>query len=378
VTRIGLNLIYLVPGETGGTETYACELIRALVDAASDIQFTAFVSREAAATTDAPWKNLIPSVEVPVNAANRLEWVRGEQLQLPRLAAGARVDLVHSLANTAPLRGRFRRVVTIHDLHHRLVPEAHLGMLATGMRVLVSAAARRSDRIITPSATTAADVQRLLHIKSSKIDVVPEGIGAEQRVAPAPEADVRGWLGAGDRPIVLSVSAKRPHKNLARLISAVADIPPERRPLLVVPGYSTPYEHELQRQVAALGIEEDIRLIGWIEPERLEGLYAAATCLVCASLHEGFGLPVLEAMARGLPVACSSGGALSEVAGDAALLFDPQSVPQITAAIDRLMSDTQETDRLRGAGEARAAAFTWAATATGTLGSYEAALRAKP
>ena len=371
MTRIGLNLIYLVPGETGGTETYACELIRALVDAASDIQFTAFVSREAAATTDAPWKNLIPSVEVPVNAANRLEWVRGEQLQLPRLAAGARVDLVHSLANTAPLRGRFRRVVTIHDLHHRLVPEAHLGMLATGMRVLVSAAARRSDRIITPSATTAADVQRLLHIKSSKIDVVPEGIGAEQRVAPAPEADVRGWLGAGDRPIVLSVSAKRPHKNLARLISAVADIPPERRPLLVVPGYSTPYEHELQRQVAALGIEEDIRLIGWIEPERLEGLYAAATCLVCASLHEGFGLPVLESMLLGTPVLSSTEGSLPEVAGDATLLVDPYDPLAIRRGIVALDQDADLRAELIRRGALQAAKYSPAAYRTRLAELYQ-------
>jgi glycosyltransferase involved in cell wall biosynthesis len=378
VTHIGLNLVYLVPGETGGTETYARELIRALVDASSEHYFTAFVSREGAAASDAPWIDLVPSVEVPVSATNRLDWVRGEQLQLPRLAAGARVDLVHSLANTGPLRGHFRRVVTIHDLHHRLVPEAHLGVLGAGMRILVSGAARRSDRIITPSVSTAADVERLLRVNAAQLDVVPEGIGTEQRAAPQSEREIRGWLRAGERPIVLSVSAKRPHKNLARLIGAVAEIPRERRPLLVIPGYVTPYEQELQRHVGELGVGDDVRLIGWIEPEQLEGLYAAAACLVCASLHEGFGLPVLEAMARALPVACSTGGALSEVAGDAALLFDPHSVPQITAAIERLVSDRQEAERLRALGASRARAFSWAATAAGTLASYEAALRRNP
>jgi glycosyltransferase involved in cell wall biosynthesis len=376
--RVGLNLVYLVPGATGGTETYANELIQALVAAAPGVEFTAFINHETAATQTGQWAGLIPRIELTVRGSNRMEWVRSEQLQLPRMAARSKVEVMHSLANTAPLYGHFRRVVTIHDLHHRLVPEAHLGVLAAGMRVLVSGAARRSDRIITPSRSTAADVQRLLRVNAAKLDVVPEGIGTQQRAAPASEADIRGWLRAGERPIVLSVSAKRPHKNLARLVSAVAEIPRERRPLLVVPGYTTPYEQELQLHVAELGVDDDVRLMGWIEPERLEGLYAAAACLVCASLHEGFGLPVLEAMARGLPVACSTGGALSEVAGDAALLFDPHSVPQIAAAIERLISDRREADRLRAAGEARASAFTWEAAAVGTLASYEAALRANP
>jgi glycosyltransferase involved in cell wall biosynthesis len=376
--RVGLNLVYLVPGATGGTETYAKELIRALVVAAPTVDFTAFVNVETAATPGGRWTDLVPTIELGAHSSSRLEWVRGEQLQLPRRAARAKIDVMHSLANTAPLYGRFRRVVTIHDLHHRLVPEAHLGMLAAGMRILVTGAARRSDRIITPSASTAVDVQRLLRVDAAKLDVVPEGLGTEQRTQPSSASEIRDWLRAGERPIALSVSAKRPHKNLARLISAVAGIPRERRPLLVIPGYRTPYEQELQRHIRSLGVEDDVRLIGWIEPERLEGLYAASACLVCASLHEGFGLPVLEAMARGLPVACSTGGALSEVAGDAALLFDPHSVTQITAAIERLLADRPESDRLRSAGEIRAAAFTWAATATGTLASYEAALRPKP
>jgi glycosyltransferase involved in cell wall biosynthesis len=376
--RVGLNLVYLVPGETGGTETYARELIRALVTTASDVEFMTFVSREAATPSPGPWTELVPSIEVPVHATNRLDWVRGEQLLLPNLARHARVEVMHSLANTAPLWGRFARVVTIHDLHHRVIPEAHLGSMAAGMRVLVSGAARRSDRIIAPSASTASDVERLLRIRPAKIDIVTEGIGSERRTTPESRPEIRAWLRAGQRPIVLSVSAKRPHKNLARLISAVAAIPVERRPLLVIPGYPTPYERELQQHIAALGTEDDVRLIGWIEPARLEGLYMASTCLVCASLHEGFGLPVLEAMARGLPVACSAGGALGEIAGGAALIFDPLSVPQISAALERLIFDQPTADRLRAAGRARAASFTWAATATGTLASYETALRARP
>jgi glycosyltransferase involved in cell wall biosynthesis len=376
--HVGLNLVFLVPGYTGGTEVYARELIPELVAAAPKARFTAFVNREAAAVTDAPWGNLIPAVTVPVQARNRVEWVRGEQLLLPRLAARSGVDLLHSLANTAPAWGRFRRVVTIHDLSYRLVPEAHLGVLGLGMRVLVPLAARRSGRIIVDAASTRRDLERLLNVSWEKVDVVPLGVGTGPRALPLPEPELRARLTAGTRPIVLCVAAKRPHKNLMRLLGALALIPAERRPLLVLPGYPTAHEDELRRRADELGIEDDVRLLGWIDPNELEGLYAAARCLVFPSLLEGFGLPVLEAMTRGLPVACSGRGSLSEVAGDAAIRFDPESEPAIAAAIELLLNDREQTERLRVAGLERASHFTWAATAAATFGCYERTIGIRP
>jgi glycosyltransferase involved in cell wall biosynthesis len=373
---VGLNLLFLVPGETGGMEVYARELIPELVAAAPQARFTAFVNREAIEARDGPWGELIPSVTVPVRARSRVEWVRGEQQLLPPLAVRAGVDLLHSLASTAPTWGRFRRVVTIHDLAYRLVPEAHLGLLGLGMRVLVPLAARRSDRVIVPSASTGADVERLLGVPRARLDVVPEGVGTHRRAEAMPESEVRARLGAGARPIVLSVSAKRPHKNLMRLIGALALIAADRRPLLVLPGYPTAHAKELSRHARELGVTGDVRLLGWVGPSELEGLYASAACFVFPSLLEGFGLPVLEAMARGVPVACSGRGSLGEVAGDAALRFDPESEPAIASAVERLLDDRDEAERLRAAGRARAARLSWAASAAGTLACYERALSA--
>ena len=191
---------------------------------------------------------------------------------------------------------------------------------------------------------------------------------------PCPEDELRARIDAGGRPIVLCAAAKRPHKNLARLIGAIALIPADRRPLLVLPGYPTAYEAELRQRARELGVASYVRFLGWVDDAELEGLYAAARCFVLASLHEGFGLPVLEAMARGVPVACSGRGALAEVAGDAALLFDPESVPEIASAIETLVGDDAEAQRLRAAGLAQAARFTWRATAEGTLACYERTL----
>ncbi len=374
--HIGLNLVFLVPGETGGTEVYARELISELVVTAPESRFTAFVSREGAEARDAPWGDLIEAVTVPVRSRRRGEWVRGEQQLLPTLAARAGVELVHSLANTGPGWGHFRRVVTIHDLHHRLVPEAHLGFRGLGMRVLVPLAARRSDRIIAVSQSTRSDLVALSRVPAGKVDVVPQGIGSPPVSAALPEAALRTKLALGERRFVLCVAAKRPHKNLIRLLGALALIPPDRRPILVLPGYPTPHEQDLRRRAAGLAIEDDVRLLGWVDQGELERLYASAACFVLPSLHEGFGLPVLEAMVRGLPVACSSRGALAEVSGEAALHFDPDSEREIAAAIERLLTDPAEAARLAAAGRERAARFSWAATAVGTLACYERTVHA--
>ena len=373
--HIGLNLVYLVPGDTGGTETYAQELIPELVAAAPDARFTAFVNREAAGQTGRPWGELVPAVTVPVNARNRAQWVRGEQQLLPRLAATAGVDLLHSLANTAPAWGGYRRVVTIHDLAYRLAPEAHLGMLGMGMRVLVPLAAHRSNRIIVDASSTRDDVRRFLKVSPDKVDVVPLGLGSTPHPVIAPEHELRERLGAGDRPIVLCVAAMRPHKNLCSA-RARGSADPGRTDARCwcSPAIRRAHGQELRRLAGELGVAGDVRFPGWVDASELEGLYAAAACFVFPSLIEGFGLPVLEAMARGVPVACSGRGSLSEVAGNAALLFDPESEPAIAAVIERLLRDRAEADRLAAAGRERARRFTWAATAAGTLAGYRKAV----
>jgi glycosyltransferase involved in cell wall biosynthesis len=242
------------------------------------------------------------------------------------------------------------------------------------MRVLVTAAARRSDRVIVDAASTGTDVRTLLRVPAERIDVCPLGYGTHAPANVMAATEVRRAVDAGDRPIVLCVSAKRRHKNLARLIAATALIPADRRPVVVIVGYPTPYELELQDQISELKLRADIRLLDWIDADLLNGLYAAARCLVFPSLYEGFGLPVLEAMSRGLPVICSDRGSLAEVAGSAALTVDPLSVPHIAAAMERLMADDAEVARLRALGLHQASKFTWAATATATLGSYARAL----
>jgi glycosyltransferase involved in cell wall biosynthesis len=355
-------------------ETYARELIPALLEAESSLRLTSFVNRETRGS-DGPWNELTDQVLVPVRARHRMEWVRGEQQLLPRLAARSGVDLLHSLASTAPVWGRFRRVVTIHDLIYKIHPEAHFGLRAKGMGVLVPLAARRSDRIIVPSQATRDDLTRLTGVPAGKVDIVPQGVRAEFAAATS-ESDLRGRYALGERPVVLTTSAMRPHKNLRHLLDAWALLPEEGKPVLVLTGYPTEHEQELRAHAAELGLADHTRFAGWVSPADLEGLHQLASCLVFPSLYEGFGLPVLEAMARGVPVACTDRGALREVAGSAASVFDPESPTSIAKAVDELLRDNALSEKLRAAGLEQAERFTWAATARGTLHSYESALDA--
>ncbi len=356
--RVGLDLLFLVPGETGGRETYARELLRGLVAERPDLELTALVNRET--TGDGFWTEAARVVRVESSGVARGSWAAGELLRLPRAARG--LDLLHSVANFGPLAGGPPRVLTVHDVLWRRLPDAVPTAMRLGTNVLVTAAARRARRVITVSHASAADVRSELKIQN--VDVVPNGV-TPPPADPPPPAD----LGQGDRPVVLSVASDLPHKNLAALIDGVAEL--ADRPLLVFAGHGTD-TGALGSRAASRGVE--VRLLGGVDPARLEALYAAATVVATPTRFEGFGLPVLEAMARGVPVACSELPVLREVAGDAAVYFDSSDPRSLGDAIRTTLI---EGERLRAAGLTRAAEFSWAAAARATAEVYERALSAK-
>jgi glycosyltransferase involved in cell wall biosynthesis len=371
--RVGLDLLYLIPGESGGRESYARELAPAMLACDPGLELVAFVNRDAGRDFARELDERVSSVVVPVSARGRAQWAVGELALLALAARRSRVQLLHSMANFAPPWGRFRRVVTIHDLQYRAVPDRISPPVRALTGALVSLAARGADRIVAVSAAGADELVDGLGVARERIDIVPNGVRPPATAA-APKR-IRARLGLGERELVLSVATNLPHKNLAVLIDALARIDAARRPLLVFAGHATD-DGGLREHARALDVTADVRALGACSTEDLDSLYAAASCLVLPTLHEGFGLPVLEAMARSLPVACSDIASLREVAGPVAVYFEPERPDQIATALVTLLDDRGLARRLARLGVERATRFSWSTAAAGTLASYRRALAA--
>jgi glycosyltransferase involved in cell wall biosynthesis len=373
--RVGLDLIYLVPGETGGRETYARELVPAMLERSPDLELVAFVNRSAGTDLGSELGDGVRTVVLPVSAHSRAQWALGEVALVSSAARRAGVALLHSMANFAPVWGPFARVVTIHDLHYRAVPETLPWPMRAGTSLLVGAGARRADRIIAVSSSGRDEIVAGLQVEPERVDVVPNGVRAAG-LAPSTEG-LREKMGLPQRrPLVLAVATDLPHKNLSALVDALATIALDERPALVVAGHGTD-QGSLAAWASAAGVGEDVFLLGRRSTRDLDSLYALADCVALPTLHEGFGFPVLEAMARSVPVVCSDIPALREVGGEAALYFDPREARQIAASIQAVLADTALAGRLVELGRARAGLFSWASAAEGTLASYNSALRAR-
>jgi glycosyltransferase involved in cell wall biosynthesis len=367
--RIGINAVFLEP-RMGGLDTYVRALVPELVRLAPGVRFSIFCSPGGAEyLRTESWSGEVELVTHPLLGRRGTKAI--SELTLLGVLAGRRVDLLHSVALTAPLRTRAVNVVTLADVTWIVAPDP--GEAATIMvwRALVPPVARRADRVITLSQAGAEHVVEHLRVSRERIDVVPLAAGENEHASATGATELRARLGLGEGPVILTVSAKKVHKNLRRLVEAMPAVV-ERRPdvVLVMPGNPTEHERELRELAARLGIAANVAFPAYVDAPDLEGLYGLASCFVFASINEGFGIPILEAMRRSVPVACSRASALPEVAGDAASYFDPFDVADIARALIELLADRALAERLVTRGREREATFTWHAAAQGTLERY--------
>jgi glycosyltransferase involved in cell wall biosynthesis len=372
---VGLNLTFLVE-ESGGAGRYARELARAILDVEPDTRITAFVGSTAPARPfAAEIAERVELVRFPVRGTGVPPWHLLAQLgALPVLAARRNLDVIHGLANLVPpLSPAVPTVVTILDLTWIHFPRTLRRRATLARKVLAPLCARAADRVIAISEAGKRDVVETLGLAPTKIEVTPLGVRSDESQEPGSAEGVRRRFGIPPGPVVLCVAQKREHKNLARLIRAVAAIRAEDVQL-VLAGEPTPHERDLRTLAVELGIGVRVHFPAWVSERELAGLYELASCFVLPSFMEGFGLPVLEAMQHGIPVACSNASSLPEVAGPAAVYFDPSIEDEIARAIERLLHDRSLADELVRRGYERCAQFTWEATARRTLATYRRAI----
>ncbi len=354
--RIGLNLLYLIPGVVGGTETYARGLLTGLAAVGPGHDFVVFTNEEAA---DWPLPPGFRRVVCPVVAMHRERRYAFEQLRLPAWARAEELDVLHSLGYVAPLLAPCPSVVTIPDLN----TVAFGRQLSRSKRIVLGAftkwSARSADHILTISSFSRDRICEVLGVARENVTVT--------LLASSPREPTGGPAGvSGERPYLVAFSSMSPNKNLPQLIRAFALAQGRHglRHALVLVGHEPPFTRR----------PDGVRFTGWLPDAQRDEVLAGADLLVFPSLYEGFGLPVLEAMVAGVPVLSSNRASLPEVGGDAAEYFDPENVDEMALKIATLAADCGARDRMREAGFKNAARFSWEKTAAATLNAYGKAL----
>ncbi len=365
--RIGVNALYLIPGGVGGTEIYLRALLRALAAIDPVNQYFVFTNRETGPDLLPKAANFtrVPQGVRAVSRPARLVW---EQTALPLAVAHLRLDALLNPGFTAPFLCPCPQTTVFHDLQHKRHPEYFRWFDLPFWRFSLYWSARRSQHLIAVSQASADDLLRFYpRTPPAKIHVVPHGVDPEF-------ARVRDRR----RPekFLLAASTLHPHKNLDGLLHAFADFrrahPDFRLIVCGLRGFVTGPLHELRGQLA---LGDSVEFTGWIPREQVYDLFARAWAFVYPTRFEGFGLPVLEAQAVGIPMACSNIEPLASLAGGAAVMFDPDDRGAIAAAMAAITDDEELRQRLTAEGAANAAKYTWEAAARLTLQALGQAIR---
>lgn len=348
-------------GSRGGTETYARELLPRVAAAMPDVQFAAIAGRSGAERVAEFFPGRIHRVSYV--GADPGSWAAGAVLATNALARRNGADLVWAPANFGPIRHGVPRVVTIHDAIYDEVPGSlrdRAQRAATAW--LMARSARTADAVITVSHAAAASIREHLGVPSERILVVHNG-------SSQPQPTREPWTVLADidlprgRKILLSVGNRMPHKNFRGLLDALALIPPAERPLTVIAGSSLP--DPLSSHVAQRGLLSDVVLPGWVSATQLEALYQVADLYVCPSLAEGFGLPILDALRRGVRVVANDIPVLREVGADSAIYADATDSAALASTITNALRSPAR-DGYSEAAQTWAGTFTWERSAERT------------
>jgi glycosyltransferase involved in cell wall biosynthesis len=365
--KIGINLLYLLPGVVGGTETYAAGLLHGLAEIDQRNEYIIFVNRESE-SWPLPGVVNFTRVVCPVWASGRASRYLFEQVRLPRLLAKHQIDVVHSLGYVGPLAAPCPSVVTIHDLNYITLRRIMPGVKRTALRFFSIQSARRANHVITISDFSKREICRTIKVDTGKITVTHLGTmrnGALNSSVNWMELTRRYRIRA---PYVVAFGGRTLNKNIPYLIQAFALLKDAFPHSLVLIGH---IPSDVDLAIESEGIQDRITITGYVPEEHVLLLLSHADLFVLPSLYEGFGLPVLEAQQAAVAVACSTAGSLPEVGGDGALYFDPTSVEHMADTIRRCLSDAMLRSHLILKGRANLSRFSWDKTARETLSVYQ-------
>lgn len=376
---IGVNTLFMIPGEVGGTETYLRQTLlemAARFPAVGLVLFTNLENHEVLSADLAAFKQ-VRCVRLNVRARNRVARIIREQVELPARVRASGVDVLWSPGYTAPRFCPCPQVVTIPDMQYKTHPEDLTRTARVVTDSLVRSAARHSRRLIAISEFSKDEIVKYTAAGREKVDVVP--LAASPAFGAPLPGEQRNRLLAplipAGKPYFLTVAASYPHKNLPALVRAFGAVINSLPHTLVMVGNEGLGEAEVRKALADLPDAARVIRLRNLSREALVALYQGCDAFVFPSLYEGFGLPVLEAMTAGVPVITTRYGSIPEVGGDGVVYFDPK-VPGSLAASLVAVAGWSAADRGRHVQRGRelAGRFSWAATATQTLAVFNKAL----
>jgi alpha-1,3-rhamnosyl/mannosyltransferase len=351
-----------------GIGRYVVNLAHALRQVAPDMDFQ--VLHDPSATEPRLKLRDLPLIDCAVSPFSLQQ-----QWRVRQVLRAANAAVYHSPYYLMPYRPGVPSIFTCHDLIPLICPQYFTATQRLIYRFTHQLALRTARVTIAVSRSTQHDLMQRLDAQPYRVMVIPEGV--DVHFQPQPRSEIHRVRAKYALPakVMLYFGSNKPHKNIVRLVQAFAELEARGQKLevsLVIAGLWDARYNEAKQLVEERGLRDRVHFIGAVADDDLPALYSSATLFVFQSLYEGFGLPVLEAMACGTPVVCGGTSSLPEVTGPAALTFDPLNVEAIAAAIERLIDDADLRASLRQAGLARAAQFTWERVAEQTVEVYRA------
>lgn len=366
--------------QRAGLSRYTTSLVEAMMRLGPGrVDLRLFYNRHSGHAAPQAWNQLATSSLPMGQLAWRLSVLASSATRIPYFplqGAYRGCDVYHATEHLLPWLP-LPTVLTVHDVIFEHYPQYHTWTNRTFLRLAMPLFARRATRIIAVSRATARDLTQLYGIDADKIAVIYEGVDAAFR---PPPVDIIGAVRqrySSDRPYLLMVGTLEPRKNHALAFEVLARLKAAGYPhRLVIVGAEGWLFEPVRAQLARLDIDVDVIFTGYVPGEDLPALYAGAACFLMPSLYEGFGLPVLEAMACGAPVVCSDVSSLPELVGDAALMASPTDLDGMCAAVRRVLDNGGLADELRKRGVLRARRTSWDTAARETVEVYRAAIEA--